>query len=155
MAQKTPSGYKGRVLVSYCQMRSLHCTFVLHYTRTYWFSGQDQSAEYHLTVSFFLDRVTSQSYKKCHQTKSWVPHSFESWNRPLNPPPTHFRWQLHNLEMLPSMDLPGMWSSSNMPFHNIDPIYVCPLISLCFSILTKVCSWFWGLNAIWAWHKNP
>ena len=44
--------------------------------------------------------------------------TFEAQNGPVKTPWTLFRWQIHNLDMFPSMDLPGILTSSIMPFHN-------------------------------------
>jgi hypothetical protein len=58
---------------------------------------------------------------KCSPTQNLGTPLVGSQNGPLKPPLTYFRWQVHNLEMLTSMDLPGMTTGSNMPFHNVDP----------------------------------
>ena len=49
---------------------------------------------------------------------------FGSLNGPLKPLPTYSSLDVPNLEMLPSGDMPGMSTSSIMPFHNVDPILV-------------------------------
>ena len=48
----------------------------------------------------------------------WGTPSFEAQNGPLKPPPTYLGVKVHNLQILQIVDLPGMSTSSNMPFHN-------------------------------------
>ena len=76
----------------------------------------------HIRLVFFLSgspliqkNVTEQKFEYLF---SWVT------KRDPKTPPTFFRWQIQNLEMMPSMDLPGMPTSSVVSFHNVDSILV-------------------------------
>ena len=47
--------------------------------------------------------------------------TFGSQNRPIKMPPTYFRLDVPNLEILPCGDIPSISTNSIMPFHNVDP----------------------------------
>ena len=55
----------------------------------------------------------------------WVPlQSGHKMGPYLNPPPTYLGVEVLNLEILRIGDLSGMSTSSNIPFHNVDPSLV-------------------------------
>ena len=47
--------------------------------------------------------------------------TFGSQNRPIKVPPTYFRLDVPNLEILPRGDIPSISTNSIMPFNNVDP----------------------------------
>ena len=65
---------------------------------------------------FFPERVTSQTKRPPNQ--NLITPSDGTQNGPIKPSPTYLGLDVPNLQILKIGDIPGMSTSSNMPFHN-------------------------------------
>ena len=111
----TGEGLLGQMLdflVCVCAPPNIYCKF------------KQESVIYRILLDHFLFLTGPPTIQFWPPNQNLGTPSVGSQNGALTPPPTYLGLDVPNLQILSIGDIPGMSTSSKIPFHNVDPTLV-------------------------------